>query len=130
MHTCYRQHTIWRSRQQCTHATASDAHTWHHAALAQVGSSGLRALSGQAAPMTMDEILSLLVAKARLEAEEAQRQLLAALNGLAGLCLLEGQRAEAVATYREALRLGDDNGGRRGRWGVVAGPRWVAGGGL
>jgi hypothetical protein len=46
--------------------------------------------------MTMDEILGLLLSKAVLEAEEAQRQLLAALNGLAGLALLEERRADAV----------------------------------
>ena len=40
--------------------------------------------------------------KARTEAEEAQRILLAALNGLAGLMILDGDRQQAVALYRQA----------------------------
>ena len=42
-----------------------------------------------------------LVEKARVEAEEAQRILLAALNGLAGLMILDSDRAQAVALYRK-----------------------------
>jgi hypothetical protein len=38
-----------------------------------VGAGGIKAITGQHAPMTMDEILGLLMAKAKLEAEEAQR---------------------------------------------------------
>jgi hypothetical protein len=83
-----------------------------------VGGNGIRALSGATAPMTMDEILGLLVARAVLEAEEAQRQLLAALNGLAGLALLEERSADAVGG-----RSGGGGGGgagaapgRRGGW--------------
>lgn len=45
-------------------------------------------------------------AKARTEAEEAQRILLAALNGLGGLLVLQGLTTEAVAAYREALAQG------------------------
>lgn len=46
--------------------------------------------------------------QAKTEAEEAQRQLIAALNGLAGLMLLEGGHcpaacARAVETYRLAV---------------------------
>lgn len=44
--------------------------------------------------------------RARLEAEDAQRVLLGALNGLAGLMLLDGKGAEAVATFREVLSIG------------------------
>ena len=51
--------------------------------------------------MTMDEIREVLTNKARLEAEDAQRVLLAALNGLAALMLLEGSRGDAVKAYRE-----------------------------
>lgn len=40
--------------------------------------------------------------KARTEAEEAQRILLAALNGLAGLMILDSDRPQAVALYRQA----------------------------
>jgi hypothetical protein len=47
-----------------------------------------------------------LLVRARLEAEDAQRALLGALNGLAGLMLLDGKGAEAVATFREVLSIG------------------------
>jgi E3 ubiquitin-protein ligase SHPRH len=40
----------------------------------QAGSGGLKALSNQGAPMSMDEILRVLIAKAKVEAEEAQRK--------------------------------------------------------
>ena len=56
------------------------------------------------APMSMAEILEVLLSKARLEAEDAQRVLLGALNGLAALMLLEpgpNQTAMAVQTYRQ-----------------------------
>jgi E3 ubiquitin-protein ligase SHPRH len=71
----------------------------------QVGAGGIRALSHARAPMTMGEVLGVLLSKARVEAEDAQRVLLAALNGLAGLLLLQGLPAEAARAYREALRL-------------------------
>ena len=54
--------------------------------------------------MSLGEILDVLVSKARLEAEDAQRVLLGALNGLAALMLLENgaaQTAMAIKTYRE-----------------------------
>lgn len=54
--------------------------------------------------MSMGEILDVLVSKARLEAEDAQRVLLGALNGLAALMLLENGAAQtvmAIKTYRE-----------------------------
>ena len=63
------------------------------------------------APMSMGEILDVLVSKARLEAEDAQRVLLGALNGLAALMLLEDgttQKAMAIKTYRE-VRQGTCN---------------------
>jgi hypothetical protein len=47
-----------------------------------------------------------LLVRARLEAEDAQRVLLGALNGLAGLMLLDGKGADAVATFREVLSIG------------------------
>ncbi len=47
-----------------------------------------------------------LLARARLEAEDAQRALLGALNGLAGLMLLDDKPEEAVATFREGLAIG------------------------
>lgn len=50
-------------------------------------------------------------AKARTEAEEAQRVLLAALNGIAGLLILQDLLPEAVGAYREALARGEFVGG-------------------
>lgn len=52
-------------------------------------------------PVSVLRNLQVLVEKARNEAEEAQRILLAALNGLAGLMILDGDRAQAVALYRQ-----------------------------
>jgi E3 ubiquitin-protein ligase SHPRH len=51
----------------------------------------------------MSEILEVLHQKAKIEAEDAQRILLSALNGLAGLFLLENNILEAVRTYREVI---------------------------
>ncbi|KAK9844148.1 hypothetical protein WJX81_006007 [Elliptochloris bilobata] len=86
---------LLRLRQACCHP--------------QVGAGGLKALAAAKAPMTMDEILEVLTGRARVEAEDAQRVLLAALNGLAGLMLLEGDPKLAVATYRQALAEGEAN---------------------
>lgn len=44
--------------------------------------------------------------KAKVEAEESMRALMLALNGLAGCMVLQGDRAGAVAVYREALATG------------------------
>ena len=55
------------------------------------------------APMSMAQVLSAMTSKARLEAEDAQRILLAALNGVAGARALSGDAAAAVETYRGAL---------------------------
>jgi hypothetical protein len=56
-----------------------------------------------APPKTMDEVLKDLVERDRDEAEEAQRRLLAACNGLAGLAILSGNQVEAVTQYRQVL---------------------------
>lgn len=53
-------------------------------------------------------------AKARTEAEDSQRLLLAALNGLAGLLLLQNRQPEAAAAYREALATGEPTAGALG----------------
>eukprot|EP00899_Mesostigma_viride_P007989 jgi/Mesvir1/17191/Mv07612-RA.1 len=79
-----------RLRQACCHP--------------QVGSAGIRSLHRQRAPMTMDEILDVLVNKARIEAEETQRLMVSAMHGTAALMILEGRLADAAAVYREALR--------------------------
>lgn len=72
----------------------------------QVGAGGIKSLGAARAPMSMGEILDVLVSKAKLEAEDAQRVLLGALNGLAALMLLESgptQTALAIQTYREVM---------------------------
>ena len=45
--------------------------------------------------------MQVLITKARVEAEDAQRVLLAALNGLAAVFVIQGDAPEAVATYRQ-----------------------------
>ncbi len=70
-----------------------------------MGQRGIKALTAARAPMSMDGILGVLVEKARVEAEDAQRVLLAALNGLAGLFLLEGRPADGIAFYRQVRLL-------------------------
>ena len=41
--------------------------------------------------MTMEELLESLTKKAKLEAEESHRLLIAAINGQAGLCIIQEQ---------------------------------------
>ena len=67
----------------CTHGRRASSHL-------QSDTEGLRVGLAQ-----------VLVEKARTEAEEAQRILLAALNGLAGLMILDSDRPQAVALYRK-----------------------------
>eukprot|EP00250_Pteridium_aquilinum_P010690 c19568_g2_i1 orf=83-3961(+) len=86
-------HPLLSLRQACCHP--------------QVGSSGLRSL--QKLPMTMEEVLKVLVDKAKTEGEEAQRNLVGALNGLAALNILDGDVAAAVNIYREALSVTEEN---------------------
>ncbi|GAQ81004.1 hypothetical protein KFL_000680200 [Klebsormidium nitens] len=86
---------LLRLRQACCHP--------------QVGSSGIRSLTQQRSPMTMEEILGVLVEKARVEAEEAQRLMVSSLNGLGGLALIEGDRPAAIKAYREALGVVEEN---------------------
>ena len=69
-----------------------------------MGAGGIKSLAAAKAPMSMGEILEVLLSKARVEAEDAQRVLLGALNGLAALMLLEPgphQTPMAVQTYRQ-----------------------------
>lgn len=80
----------------------------------QVGASGIRAvISGNdsSKPLTMDQILGVLISRARVEAEEAQRQLAGALNGLAALMWLARRHPDAVAAYREVLALSEASKG-------------------
>ncbi|KAL3653381.1 hypothetical protein CASFOL_003062 [Castilleja foliolosa] len=67
----------------------------------QVGSSGLRSL--QKSPMTMEEILSALIGKTKIEGEDALRKLVVALNGLAGIAMIQQDFPEAISLYKEAL---------------------------
>lgn len=73
----------------------------------QVGSSGLRSL--QQSPMSMDEILSVLVGKTKVEGEEALRKTIVALNGLAGVAVIKQEFSQAVSLYREALALAEEH---------------------
>ncbi|KAL5731977.1 RING-type E3 ubiquitin transferase [Ranunculus cassubicifolius] len=80
----------------------------------QVGSSGLRSLqhslrSLQHAPMTMEEVLGVLVGKAKLEGEEALRISVMSLNALAGIAVIKGEIPEAVSLYRESLTLAEEH---------------------
>ncbi|PON48604.1 Cdk-activating kinase assembly factor [Trema orientale] len=85
--------TLLKLRQACCHP--------------QVGSSGLRSL--QQSPMTMEEILMVLINKTKIEGEEALRRLVLALNGLAGIALIETKSTEAVSLYKEALALAEEH---------------------
>ncbi|KAJ7548808.1 hypothetical protein O6H91_07G028200 [Diphasiastrum complanatum] len=78
---------LLRLRQACCHP--------------QVGSAGIRSL--QRRPMTMDEILGVLIENTRCEGEEAQRNMVGALNGLAALAIIESNFLQAVSVYREVL---------------------------
>ncbi|CAH8371515.1 unnamed protein product [Eruca vesicaria subsp. sativa] len=73
----------------------------------QVGSSGLRSL--QQTPMTMEEILTVLLKKTQIEGEEALRVLIVALNGIAGISMLKQEFSEAVSLYKEALRITEEH---------------------
>ena len=75
------------------------------------GEHALAAAGARAAPKTMDDVLRDLVERDRDEAQEAQRALLAACNGLAGLALLQGRRGEAAAQYREVIEAARRNDG-------------------
>jgi len=52
----------------------------------------------------MSEMLDQLLVKQRLEAEDAQRQIAIALNGMAGISMLENEWERAASFYREVLK--------------------------
>ncbi|KAG8225017.1 hypothetical protein J437_LFUL006028 [Ladona fulva] len=56
----------------------------------------------------MENLLASLVKKAKVEAEEALRQCVAALNGLAGVHILLGEWSLAEEKYRSILKLADE----------------------
>jgi E3 ubiquitin-protein ligase SHPRH len=57
----------------------------------------------QRTPMSMGEILSVLVARTTTEAEDALRTLVSSLNGLGALLQIQRMPVAAVAAYREAV---------------------------
>ncbi|XP_061339196.1 uncharacterized protein LOC133285897 isoform X2 [Gastrolobium bilobum] len=73
----------------------------------QVGSSGLRSL--QQSPMTMEEILMVLISKTKIEGEEALRRLVVALNGLAAIATIQKDFSQAALLYNEALTLAEEH---------------------
>lgn len=85
--------TLLKLRQACCHP--------------QVGSSGLRSL--QQSPMTMEEILMVLIGKTKIEGEEALRRIVVALNGLAGIAIIENNFCQAVSLYKEAVALVEEH---------------------
>ncbi|XP_067099259.1 E3 ubiquitin-protein ligase SHPRH isoform X1 [Osmerus mordax] len=66
----------------------------------------------QKSTMTMEELLKSLQKKCRVECEEAHRQLVCALNGLAGIHIIRDEFADAVEMYREVLRSSEEHKGR------------------
>ncbi|KAI8791402.1 E3 ubiquitin-protein ligase SHPRH [Biomphalaria glabrata] len=56
------------------------------------------------AMMTMDELLEHMTKKVKTECEEAHRQIVGSINGLAGLAILKGKLDVAVSKYRDVLR--------------------------
>ncbi|QCE00806.1 E3 ubiquitin-protein ligase SHPRH [Vigna unguiculata] len=73
----------------------------------QVGSSGLRSL--QQTPMTMEEILMVLISKTKIEGEEALRKLVIALNALAAIAAIQKDFSQATSLYGEALALAGEH---------------------
>ncbi|XP_074286458.1 uncharacterized protein LOC141611745 [Silene latifolia] len=73
----------------------------------QVGGSGLRSL--QHSPLTMEEVLSVLISKTKLEGEEALRKVVSSLNGLAGIAILRGEPTNAASLYKEGLALAEEH---------------------
>ena len=94
---------LLRLRQACCHPQVGEHGIGRKTAAQQLGGGG--------EPMSMDDILDVLIARARVEAEDALRDVVGCLNGLAGLLLLSaepGARADAIGRYREALQLSDE----------------------
>ncbi|XP_030632483.1 E3 ubiquitin-protein ligase SHPRH [Chanos chanos] len=63
----------------------------------------------QKSTMTMEELLKSLQKKCRVECEEAHRQLVCALNGIAGIHIIRGEFVEAAEMYREVLRSSEEH---------------------
>ncbi|XP_033107047.1 E3 ubiquitin-protein ligase SHPRH-like [Anneissia japonica] len=72
-----------------------------------------QAVRGQFVPLqkdflTMDQLLTSLQEKAKIESEECHRQLVCSLNGLAAVHIIKSEVAEAVEKYREVLRSSEE----------------------
>ncbi|XP_054990476.1 E3 ubiquitin-protein ligase SHPRH [Sorex araneus] len=63
----------------------------------------------QKSTMTMEELLTSLQKKCGTECEEAHRQLVCALNGLAGIHIIKDEFALAAELYREVLRSSEEH---------------------
>ncbi|XP_061700947.1 E3 ubiquitin-protein ligase SHPRH isoform X4 [Syngnathoides biaculeatus] len=66
----------------------------------------------QKSTMTMEELLKSLQKKCRVECEEAHRQLVCALNGLAGIHIIRDEFEQAAEMYREVLRSSEEHKSR------------------
>ena len=66
-------------------------------------------MSLQKSTMTMDQLLEQLISKARNEAEECHRLYIAALNGMAGVDIIQEKWSDAVDKYREVLRSAEEH---------------------
>lgn len=53
--------------------------------------------------------MQVLIGKAKIEGEEALRRVSVALNGLAGLAIIEEDNESAISLYKEALAVADEN---------------------
>lgn len=60
-------------------------------------------------PVLRDHFLQVLVSKTKIEGEEALRRLVVALNGLAGIVIIEQNFTQAVSLYKEALTLAEEH---------------------
>ncbi|XP_046572336.1 E3 ubiquitin-protein ligase SHPRH-like, partial [Haliotis rubra] len=79
---------------------------------ANVGGNRTKVYIAEMCTMTMEELLESLTKKAKLESEEAHRQFIAALNGLAALCIINEEYSEAVSNYRCVLQSVTEHEGR------------------
>ncbi|XP_071801260.1 E3 ubiquitin-protein ligase SHPRH-like [Asterias amurensis] len=59
--------------------------------------------------LTMAELLQSLTLKAKVESEEAHRQLVCALNGLAAVCVIKGETLDAIQHYRDVLLSAEEH---------------------
>ena len=86
-----------------------------HHQIGQASKAFLKGKSTAERPLTMAELTDRLLKKAKIEAEEAQRLMLMAINALAALVLLdntnheEDNRARATQLYRDVLQIADEH---------------------